>query len=239
MANTACRCLRRMAAETLDQTNNMKDNHTDITIVLDRSGSMSSVASDTIGGFNRFLDDQKKAPGTATITLNQFDHEYQRVIDAKPIAEAYPLTAETFVPRGNTALLDAIGRSINETGARLSSLPEDQRPAKVVVVIITDGHENASREFDRSKIDSMITEQRDKWNWEFVFLGANQDAIKAAQGMGIAAANAMTYAANAAGTSGAFQATSANLVSLRAGQSRSMGYSGEQRRAQKDAGATH
>src|SRR5688572_21912856 len=112
---------------------------TDITIVLDRSGSMHSVASDTIGGFNRFLADQQKAPGQATLTLNQFDDVFERVIDARDIQQAPPLTNESFQPRNSTALLDAIGRSIRDTGQRLAAMPEPERPGKVVMVIITDG----------------------------------------------------------------------------------------------------
>lgn len=217
----------------------MKDNYTDITIILDRSGSMQSVAADTIGGFNKFLDDQKATPGEATITLNQFDTVYERIIDAKPIASASHLTPQTFVPRGMTALHDAIGRSIEDTGKRLAAMPEDQRPSKVVCVIITDGAENASRQFNQEKIDSMITEQRDKWKWEFVFLGANQDAIATATKLGIGAQNAMTYAHNPVGTVKSFAAVSSNLRSMRMGATATMAYTNQQRKEQKDAGATH
>ncbi len=215
----------------------MNQNKTDITIVLDRSGSMLSVRDDTIGGFNKFLEDQKAAPGEADITLNQFDNEFEKVLKGVPIKSAEPLTVKTFVPRGSTALLDAIGRSIVDTGTRLDSTPEPQRAGKVVFVIITDGYENASHEFPKQKINEMIREQREKYAWEFVFLGANQDAIHAGTSMGIVAANAMTFAANSAGTSAAFHATSANLVSMRTGVKRSMAYSTEDRAEQKNAGA--
>lgn len=130
-------------------------NLTDITVVLDRSGSMSAVREDTIHGFNQFLRDQQKVPGEATITLNQFDDIFEHVLKASRIADAKPLDDRTFVPRGFTALLDAIGRSINETGERLKNMGEDQRPGKVVFVILTDGHENYSKLFtpraDRGK----------------------------------------------------------------------------------------
>lgn len=217
----------------------MKPNHTDITIILDRSGSMASVASDTIGGFNTFLADQQKVAGTATITLNQFDDIYERVIDAKPIADAKPLDGKTFVPRGSTALLDAIGKSIVDTGKRLEAMPEPERPSKVVCVIVTDGQENASHQFTRDKIDWMIREQRDKWQWEFVFLGANQDAIATAASIGIGAKSSMTYAANAAGTSAAFAATSRAMKMMRSGTVASMSYTAEERKRQRDAGAMH
>ena len=214
----------------------MNANHTDITIILDRSGSMESIRGDTIGGFNRFLEDQQKAPGSATITLRQFDTEHDVIIDAADIASAKPLDRSTFVPRGSTALLDAIGMGIEATGKRLSAIPEDKRPAKVVFVIVTDGQENASKQFKIEKINEMITLQRGTYKWEFVFLGANQDAIATAAKMGVSAANSMTYAANSQGTSKAFAATSANLTSLRSCASVSMAYSPRDREEQKKAG---
>src|SRR6185437_887189 len=116
-------------------------NFTDITIVLDRSGSMEVIADDTVGGFNQFLKEQKKVPGKALLTLVQFDHEYQFVHQAVPIGSVPLLTRKTYVPRGSTALLDAIGRAINETGQRLAALPEPERPGNVIVMILTDGLE--------------------------------------------------------------------------------------------------
>lgn len=214
----------------------MKQNHTDITIVLDRSGSMASVAHDTIGGFNRFLDDQKSAPGTASITLHQFDHEFLTVIKAQDVKAAEHLTGKTFVPRGNTALLDAIGRAIGDTGSRMESAPDSEKAEKVVFVIITDGFENSSREFDHSKVFEMIKHQREKYAWEFVFLGANQDAISAAAGMGVSGSNAMTYAANSVGTTSAFEATSKNLVQMRSKTKIDMSYSAKDRDDQRKAG---
>jgi len=214
----------------------MNKNHTDITIVLDRSGSMSSVASDTIGGFNRFLADQRIAAGTASITLHQFDHEFETLINAQDVKAAADLTPATFVPRGNTALLDAIGRAIVNTGARLQAKSETERAGKVVFVIITDGQENASHEYDHGKVFEMISHQRDKYSWEFVFLGANQDAIKTASRMGVATANAMTYAHNAAGTAAAFTSTSSNLRRMRSGEAVCMAYSPADHEAQVKAG---
>ena len=209
---------------------------TDITIVLDRSGSMMAVASDTIGGFNHFLDEQKGAPGEATITLNQFDDYFERIIDAISIQTAPPLCRDNFKPRGNTALLDAIGRSINETGQRLAAMPEPERPGKVIFVIITDGKENASREFRCSTVDEMIRHQREKYSWEFVFLGANQDAITTAQNLGIKPAAATTFAANALGTDRAFTATTRRLSELRAGLISELAFTQKDRDDQKAAG---
>lgn len=214
----------------------MKKDYTDITVVLDRSGSMAQIAGDTIGGFNQFLEDQKKAAGTATISLHQFDDIYETVIDNKDIQSAQPLTDKTFVPRGMTALHDAIGRSINATGARISALPEDQRPEKVVFVIITDGAENASKEYDLAKVNAAITLQRETYKWEFVFLAAKQDAIHTGMSLGVAAANSMSYADNGAGTKRAFMSTSSNLKMMRSGASADMSYSAQDRQLQKDAG---
>lgn len=215
----------------------MKTNHTDITIVLDRSGSMQVVAADTIGGFNRFIDEQRNAAGTATLTLHQFDTIYETVFAAKDVKTAPHLTTETFVPRGGTALLDAIGVALTETGKRLEKTPEQERAGAVVFVIITDGEENSSHEFNRETIFNMIAHQREKYHWQFVFLGANQDAIQTAQGMCISPANSMTYAHNTAGTKAAFAATSSNLRMFRAGEAQTMGYTQSDRDEQAKAGA--
>lgn len=214
----------------------MKKNHTDITIVLDRSGSMATCADDTIGGVNKFLDDQKAAPGTATISLHQFDHEFDTVINAKDIKVAEHLSSKTFVPRGNTALLDAIGRAIKNTGSRLENASDGDKAEKVVFVIVTDGHENASHEYNQADVFNMIEHQKIKYSWEFVFIGANQNAIKTASGIGISDANAMSYAHNPIGTQAVFGSTSSNLRKFRGGQSVSMAYTEDDKDAQIKAG---
>ena len=215
----------------------MKPNMTDINIVLDRSGSMDAVKNDTIGGYNAFLAEQKAAPGEAAITLVQFDHEYEVVYQAAPLSDAKQLDGNTFVPRGNTALYDAVGRTINATGARLSAISETERPGKVIFVILTDGEENASKEFSATRIAEMIQHQKDHYQWEFVFLGANQDAITAAAKIGIQQANAMTYAANARGTADAFGTVAKNMVSYRMGVSKSAAFDDDDRELQRKAGA--
>jgi hypothetical protein len=198
----------------------MKDDYTHITMILDRTGSMDTVKDDTIGGFNQFLSDQKKQPGEATMTLVQFDSQdpYEVLNDFSPLAEVSELTPETYVPRGGTPLLDAIGRGINDVGAKLAQKPEEERPGKVIFVILTDGHENASREFNRNHVFTMIEEQRKKWKWEFVFLGANQDAIAEARTLGIPHAAAMTFAASAIGTTSAFDAMSKGVAAYRSAE---------------------
>lgn len=209
----------------------MKKDHTHIAIVLDRSGSMSSCADDTKGGFDTFVADQKKAVGTATLTLAQFDNEYEVIHSAKNIQEVPPLV---FIPRGGTALLDAIGKTIATTGEALAALPEDERPERVAFVIITDGHENASKEFKREKIMEMIKHQTENYKWEFVFLGANQDAIQAGASMGIHGMNSMTY--DAKNTGQAYVSMSSNMRSMRSRATATMSFSAEDRRKNQPKG---
>jgi len=214
-----------------------KPGFTDIIVVLDRSGSMENIAESTIQGVNKFVASQKAVPGQCVLTLAQFDHEYQLVYSAKPIADVPDLTAETFVPRGQTALLDAIGRTIKETGERLSAMAEEDRPEHVVVVISTDGLENNSRFFSAEMIQGMITHQTDVYKWQFVYLGANQDAIATAKTMGIMASNAMTFTANTRGVSSYFGGVSAKFAELRAGVVMDMAFTDEDRQKQEEAAA--
>lgn len=167
----------------------MRQDLTDITVVLDRSGSMHACQSDSEGGLNRFIDDQKKLPGEAVFTLVQFDTEYEFVHRAVPIRSVPHCT---LVPRGNTALLDAVGRAIVETGERLAKTREADRPGLVVFVIVTDGQENSSREFTLAKVREMIAHQQAVYKWQFTYLGANQDAFAEAGALGIAGAVANT-----------------------------------------------
>ena len=178
-----------------------KPNFIEIVVVLDRSGSMGTVRLDTIGGFNTFVSDQKlNAVGEIKLSLIQFDDQYEVVYNGKQITDVPPLTEETFVPRGMTALLDAVGKSINAVGDRLAKTPEVERPSLVVFVILTDGQENASKEFKLEQVKEMITHQKEKYGWQFVFLGADQDAFQAAQ-MGLSANSTYNYtSANTIGT---------------------------------------
>lgn len=177
----------------------MNTNLTEIACVLDRSGSMESIREDAIGGFNSFLDSQKKQPGDARLTLVLFDNEYLVSENSTPLARVKPLDTTTYVPRGSTALYDAIGRTINEVGARLAATPEPDRPGKVIVAILTDGQENSSTEFTRETIAGMISHQQKAYSWEFVFLAANQDAVTAAEAIAIKKADAFQFAADKAG----------------------------------------
>lgn len=186
---------------------------TEIIVITDRSGSMASIAKDVIGGYNTFLRDQKAQPGEAKLTYTQFDHEYEVVLAGKPLQDAPELTAETFAPRGSTALFDAIGRTLNEQGQRIAS---EKWAELVVVCVITDGGENASREYTQAKVKEM-TKHAESNGWKFIFLAANQDAFAAAQSFGSTGLYAGNFQANAAGTTAAYCATSATVGSLRAG----------------------
>lgn len=188
----------------------MRQDLTDITLVIDRSGSMCSCQSDAEGGVNAFIADQKKASGRANLTLVQFDHEYEFVHTGKDIADVGEFQLH---PRGNTALLDAVGRAIKETGSRLAAMDESERPALVVFVIVTDGQENASREFTKAQIREAVTHQTETYHWKFLFLGANTDAFAEAGSMGIGANNAANFTTNNAGA--AIQTSSSMLRAAR------------------------
>lgn len=211
----------------------MLKDYTDITVVLDRSGSMQSTRTDAEGGFNSFVADQRKIAGKCLVTLTQFDDVYEVVYSGRPISDVPPLT---LVPRNSTALLDAIGKTINDTGKRLAALSDADRPEHVIVVIITDGGENASREFKGDKIQEMIKHQRETYNWQFVFIGANQDAIATAASIGIPQANSLTFAANAVGTRGSYESLS-NAVSHTRRTGGQTQFREEDREAQVKAGA--
>ncbi|MFT5526804.1 MAG: hypothetical protein ACI9HK_004784 [Pirellulaceae bacterium] len=155
----------------------MNPNLTDITLVIDRSGSMSQIQE---GGVNAFIAEQAAMPGEATLTLVHFDTEYEFLLKGVPIKDA---PAFTLHPRGMTALLDAVGRAMNETGERWATLAKQERPGLVVFVVMTDGVEMASKEFSRAQIRQMVAHQRDRYNWQFSFRGADQDAFAEAESM--------------------------------------------------------
>ena len=162
----------------------MRSDLTDITLVVDRSGSMDSIKSDAEGGINEFIQQQANEPGEALLSLMQFDTEYDLVHNGVSAGKVPPYQ---LVPRGMTALLDAVGRSINETGARLAAMPEQNRPGLVIFVIVTDGAENSSKEFTHADIRKMIEHQQSEYSWQFTFLAADQDAFAAGSSLGIKA----------------------------------------------------
>lgn len=169
----------------------MRSDLIDITLVVDRSGSMQSIRDDAEGGVNSFIQEQAKEPGEALLTLVQFDTAYEFLTNGTPISQVPKYELH---PRGMTALLDAVGRAINETGERLAKMPEQDRPGLVIFVVMTDGLENSSKEFTKAQIKEMIERQQNDYKWHFTFLGANQNAFAEAGGMGIHAAGAANYA---------------------------------------------
>lgn len=193
----------------------MTKKYSEIVCVIDRSGSMSSIKSDAIGGFNSFLAEQKKVKGEATLTLVQFDTEYEMIHENKPLKKVPKLHDGTYVPRGCTALLDAIGKTINEVSDRVGKLKKTQKPKKVIFAILTDGMENSSREFKRDQIHKMISDKKDADKWEFIFLAANQDAIQEGMSMGIAAKDSFNFQATPTGTRSAYGNMSCNVKSYR------------------------
>ncbi len=171
----------------------MRENSTEMVFVLDRSGSMSGLAADTIGGFNELIEKQKKIDGDAYVTTVLFDHEYEVLHDHVALGEVAPLTDKEYFARGSTALLDAVGRTIDSVGARLAAAPEEERPEHVVFVITTDGRENSSREYTAQRVREMVEHQQQKYSWQFVFLGANMDAVSEARNLGISAQYAADF----------------------------------------------
>ena len=163
----------------------MNKNLTEIAYILDRSGSMGGMEEAAITGFNEFIQTQLDEPGDVSLSLLLFDNEFKLVHDRTPLQEVRQLDTQSYVPRGSTALLDAIGRAIDALGRKISKQPEDQRPGKVIIAIYTDGYENASTDYGLRKIHEMITHQRKKYAWDFMFLAANEDAIATASQMGI------------------------------------------------------
>jgi uncharacterized protein YegL len=183
----------------------------EIACVVDRSGSMASICSDAIGGFNSFLANQKTQLGSTRFTLVLFDDQYDVIHNGSDIQVVENLNTTTFVPRGSTALLDAIGKTIDDIGARLSRTPEPERPGKVILAILTDGEENSSEVYTPEKVEAMLRHQQEKYQWEVVFLAANQDAIMAAKKLAIPSENAFNFCASPEGVEMAFSALSDDI----------------------------
>jgi Mg-chelatase subunit ChlD len=197
------------------------ENYTHISIILDRSGSMQSIKSDIIGGFNSFLLDQKEVKEKATLTLVQFDGQnpYEYIYDFKDIQKVEELNDRSYMPRGNTPLLDAIGRGITDLENKISFLDAIENPESIIFVIITDGYENASREFSKEQIMKMIKEKSEKSNWEFVFLSADLDAINDASDYGFHRRATMSFDKTSEGTRSAYYSMSDKIKKKRMNKS--------------------
>lgn len=195
----------------------MKKDYTHITVILDRSGSMASIYDDTIGGFNNFLKQQQKEPGTATLTLVQFDSQnpYEVIHHGKPIGEVPELTRATYVPRASTPLLDAVGLAIADLDKSLGEFKVKEHPGKVIIVVVTDGRENASQKYNKDAVRKLIQEKSKK-GWQFVFLSADLDSMRDARGVGIQDNASMAFEKTGQGCAEAWSA-----LSLRTGDFRS------------------
>lgn len=191
----------------------MTDNdYTALGLVLDTSGSMYAIKDDAQGALDQFIQEQRELPGRATLTFVPFNTRPEVRHQLVPLAEVEPFVIN---PNGSTALLDAIGLCIQTLGSTLAAMPDDQRPGKVLVAIITDGQENNSHEFTREQIFDLIGRQRDEWQWDFVFLAANQDAIATGASFNIPSSSALTFAATGAGVRAGGQSMSRYTASYR------------------------
>ena len=185
-------------------------NLTHIVAILDRSGSMSTIKTDTEGGFDAFIAEQAKVEGECKVTLVQFDTDYEVVYSNRDVKEVPSLELQ---PRYWTALHDALGRAVTEKGRELRNLPENRRPGSVIVLVLTDGLENSSKEWSKSAVRKLIEEQQDKWNWTFVFLGANQDAVLTGTDLGFRPGYSLTYGGEY--VMNALQTTASNIGNYR------------------------
>jgi hypothetical protein len=217
-------------------------NLTHLYFLLDRSGSMNSIVEDTVGGFDAFIAEQRRftegAPGECRVTLAQFDDAYEEVYADRPIADVPSLVLQ---PRGTTALLDSVARIVLDAGKRLAALPEDQRPGTVIVGIMTDGLENASREWSHPQVKQLIETQTRDYQWQFLYLGADQDAVEVGVSIGVSAGHSVTYGRGK--VKQAMAATAANVSSYRQARAGGMPapaaaalseFTEEQRRAAQD-----
>ena len=194
----------------------MKKNLAELVFILDRSGSMAGLEKDTIGGFNAMIEKQKGEAGEALISTVLFDNETQVIHDRVPLDRVEPLTDREYYVRGCTALLDAVGGAIHHIGNVHKYAREEDRPEKTLFVITTDGMENASRRYTYDRVKAMIEHEKQKYGWEFLFLGANIDAAREAARFGIDADRAANYHADHVGTGVIYEAVSETVANFRA-----------------------
>ncbi len=194
----------------------MKKNLTEIVFILDRSGSMAGLEDDTIGGFNAMIEKQKNEEGEAYVSTILFDNYIEVIHDRVDIRKVRPMTRRDYYVRGCTALLDAVGRTIRHIGNVHKYAREEDRPEKTLFVITTDGMENASREYSYERVRRMIEHEKEKYGWEFIFLGANIDAAREAARFGITEDRAVNYHADSVGTAVIYEAVSEAVCNVRA-----------------------
>ncbi len=198
----------------------MNNNLTELVFILDMSGSMGPLAKDTIGGYNSLLNEQKKLgqenPALkANVTTVLFDDRYILLHDRADINSVPDITEKEYVPRGMTAMLDAIGRTLVSVGQKLAAMPEEERPGLVSVTIITDGYENASKEYRWNTVQKMIKEQREKYSWVFSFIGANIDVEKTSDDLGIDRKMSRMFTASKVGSASVFASLTRGTSAMR------------------------
>ena len=193
----------------------MKKNLTEIIFILDRSGSMSGLEADTIGGFNSMIEKQKKADGEAMISTVLFDNVSEVIHDRVSVLDIQPMTDKDYTVRGCTALLDAIGGAIHHIGNIHKYARAEDVPEHTLFVITTDGMENASRHYNAERVKQMIERQKARYGWEFLFLGANIDAVETARHFGIGSDRAVTYHSDSAGTQLNYEVLSEAICAVR------------------------
>jgi len=198
----------------------MRKGLTEVVFILDRSGSMSGLEADTIGGFNSMIEKQKKEEGEAFISTVLFDDRTEVLYDRVDVRKIEPMNDRQYYVRGCTALLDAIGGAIHHIGNVHKYAREEDRPEKTLFIITTDGMENASRQYTYSKVKKMVEKQKEKYGWEFLFLGANIDAIEVAGRFGISADRAVNYECDSEGTALNFTVLSNTVSAVRKSRSR-------------------
>ena len=193
----------------------MKKNLTELVFILDKSGSMSGLEKDTIGGYNSMLEQQRKVDGGCVITTVLFDNCYELLHDRIDIRAVSPISEREYFVGGSTALLDATGKTIHKIGTAQKNTAEDYRAEKVMFVIITDGEENSSRQYSSTQVKKMIQRQKERYGWEFIFLGANIDAVETAGRFGIDADRAVDYVPDSEGTELNFRMMSETVATFR------------------------
>ncbi|MBR2571146.1 MAG: VWA domain-containing protein [Clostridia bacterium] len=196
-------------------------NLTELVFILDRSGSMSGLERDTIGGFNGMIEKQKKLDGDCLVSTVLFDHEQTVLHDRIDLKAVAPMTDSDYCVRGSTALLDAVGGAIHHIGNIHKYIRKEDVPSKTIFVITTDGMENASHLYSVGQVRSMIERQKAEYGWEFIFLGANIDAVESAGRIGISPACSVNYYADPQGTACVYEGISENIANARAGRPRS------------------
>ena len=194
----------------------MKNNITELVFVLDRSGSMAGLVDDTIGGFNSLIVKQKEKEGICLVTTVLFDTRYDMIHDRVPIQQIGPMTGEDYIPGGCTALFDAAGDTIRHIARIHKYARAEDVPENTVFVITTDGMENASRRYSSNKVKRMIEHEKEKYGWEFLFIGANIDSVETARHFGIGADRSVNYHADSQGTAVVFETVSETVCNMRA-----------------------